>query len=74
MKTGEIIKEILIVNGLSQDKLAQILDVSQKSISNWLNGNDVPKAHNLVRIYEKFGITPNEMLGIEEPKSFTILP
>lgn len=73
MKVGEIIREIMIVNALSQDKLAQILDVSQKTISNWLNGNDIPKAHNLVRIYETFGITPNEMLGIEDPKNFTII-
>lgn len=70
MKTSEIIKEILISNNLSQDRLAKILNVSQKAISNWINGADTPKASSMLLIYEKFGITPNELLGIEEPKNF----
>lgn len=68
MKTSEIIKEILIVNNLSQDKLAKILQLSQKTISNWINGTDTPKASSMLLIYEKFGITPNELLGIDELK------
>lgn len=70
MKTCDIIKEILSANSLSQDKLANILNVSQKAISNWVNGADVPKASSMLLIYENFGISPNELLGIEEPKSF----
>ena len=68
MKTHEIIKDILEENGLSQQALADILDVSQKAISNWVNGIDTPKASSMIAIYEKFGITPNELLGIEECK------
>lgn len=70
MKIKEIIKEILNENKISQDKLAKILNVSQKAISNWLNEVDTPKASSMLLIYEKFGITPNELLGIEEPKNF----
>lgn len=70
MKTSEIIKEILQTNNLSQDKLAKILKVSQKAVSNWLNGEDTPKASSMLLIYENFGITPNELLGIEEPQNF----
>lgn len=70
MQTSDIIKEILISNNLSQDKLAAILKISQKAISNWLNGCDIPKASSMLLIYENFGITPNELLGLEEPKSF----
>jgi len=66
MKTSEIIKELLEENKLSQEKLAKILNVSQKAISNWVNGVDTPKASSMLLIYEKFGITPNELLGIEE--------
>ena len=64
MKIGEYIKEIMIENGLSQTQLAQILNVSQKTISNWLNGVDKPNAASLLAIYEKFNITPNEILNI----------
>lgn len=70
MKTCDIIKEILLVNKLSQDKLANILNVSQKAISNWVNDNDMPKASSMLLIYQNFGITPNELLGIDEPKKF----
>lgn len=68
--TSEIIKDILQENQLSQEKLAKILQVSQKAISNWIQGNDMPKASSMLAIYEKFGITPNELLGIEE-RSYT---
>ena len=70
MKTSEIIKEILTVNNLSQEKLAAILSVSQKAVSNWLNGCDTPKASSMLMIYNHFGITPNELLGLEEPTNF----
>ncbi len=70
MKTSEIIKEILTVNNLSQEKLAAILSVSQKAVSNWLNGCDTPKASSMLMIYNNFGITPNELLGLEEPTHF----
>lgn len=70
MKIPEIIKEIMKTNDLSQEKLAKILNVSQKAISNWASGSDTPKASSMLLIYENFGITPNELLGIEEPKNF----
>ena len=66
MKTQEILREIMFENELSQDKLAKILGVSQKAVSNWLCGKDMPKASSLLAIYENFGVTPNELLGIEE--------
>lgn len=70
MKTSEIIKELMIENELSQEKLAKKLNVSQKAISNWINEKDTPKASSMILIYENFGITPNELLGIEEPNKF----
>lgn len=72
MKTSEIIKEIMFENNLSQEKLAKILNVSQKAISNWVNEKDMPKASSILLIYEKFNITPNELLGIEEIKTTKI--
>ena len=66
MKVKEIVEEIMINNGLSQEKLAKKLGVSQKAISNWLNGVDTPKASSMILIYKEFGITLNELLGIEE--------
>ena len=73
MLISDRVKEILETNNLSQEKLAKILKVSQKSISNWLRGVDMPKSRSILSFYEKFGITPNELMGLEEPKSFELL-
>ena len=68
MKIQEIIKDLIEENNLSQEKIAKSIGVSQKAVSNWINGVDVPKASSLLAIYEQFGVTPNELLGIEERK------
>ena len=47
MKTNEVIKEILTVNNLSQEKLAAVLGVSQKAISNWIERELVSKIQNM---------------------------
>ncbi len=33
----------------------------------------MPKSRSILSFYEKFGITPNELMGLEEPKSFELL-
>jgi HTH-type transcriptional regulator/antitoxin PezA len=65
MTISEIIKDIRLTHGLSQENFAKILKVSQKAISNWEAGNDKPNSESLIMIYKKFNITPNEILGIE---------
>ncbi len=64
MKVSDYIKEIMEENELSQTQLACVLNVSQKAISNWINDKDKPNAASILAIYEKFGITPNELLNI----------
>ena len=66
MSYTEIIKEILITNKLSQAGLAEIIGVNQTTISQWLLGRKKPSYDNIMILYEKFGITPNELFGIEE--------
>lgn len=72
MKVSEIIQEIMAVNELSQDNLADILCVSQRAVSNWVNEKALPNASSILCIYDKFGITPNELLGLEEPHGFCL--
>ena len=66
MKYVEIIKEIMIKHNLSQNKLANIIEVNQTTISQWLLGKKRPSYESILMFYEKFGITPNEFFGIEE--------
>lgn len=71
-KTKEIIKEIMEEHHLSQQALANKLGLGQKTISDWIIGKNLPNANSIIAIYENFGITPNELLGIEERKYTTI--
>ncbi len=61
----EVIKEIMNDKKLSQEKMAKILHVNQTTISQWLLGKKKPSFDNIYALYEKFGITPNELFGIE---------
>lgn len=65
MKYNEIIKDIMVERKLSQQKMAEILQVNQTTISQWLLGRKKPSFDNIVAIYTHFGITPNELFGIE---------
>ncbi len=64
MEYQQVIKEILIQNNLSQEKFAKIIGVNQTTISKWLMGKKKPSYDSILLIYQKFGITPNELFGI----------
>lgn len=66
MEYSEIIRDLLISKKLSQQQLANILGVNQTTISQWILGNKKPSYDNIMTIYEKFGITPNELFGINK--------
>ena len=65
MKCAEVIKEIMIEKNLSQQALGNILGVNQTTIGQWISGKKKPSFDNILSIYEKFKITPNEVFGIE---------
>lgn len=50
---------------LSQKNIADILGVNQTTVSQWLLGNKKPGYDSIRLIYEKFGITPNALFGLE---------
>ena len=65
MEFKEIIKEIMIMNNLSQEKLGKILGVNQTTISQWLLGKKKPSYDSILALYENFNITPNELFGVK---------
>ncbi len=62
----EIIKQIMIDNHLSQQGLADILGVNQTTVSQWLLGRKKPGYDSILAIYEKFGVDPNLLFGIDK--------
>ena len=66
MEFQEIIKEIMIMNGLSQDGLGKVLGVNQTTIGQWLKGKKKPSYDSILAIYKNFIVTPNELFGIDK--------
>ena len=61
----DILKDLMIEKNLSQAKLAQKLNVNQTTVGQWLLGKKKPSFDNIVAIYKQFGITPNELFGVD---------
>ena len=62
----EIIRQVMQERGLSQQAFADILGVNQTTISQWLLGKKKPGYDSIMAIYEKFGIEPNLLFGIDK--------
>ncbi len=66
MSYVEIIKELMRTKNLSQAKMASEIGVNQTTVSQWLLGNKKPSFDNIMALYEKFGVTPNELFGLND--------
>lgn len=64
-KIGNFIMTERKAKKLTQKKLAEMLFVSEKTISKWENGNGLPDTNTLPRLCEIFDITINELLNGE---------
>ncbi|MCD8379301.1 MAG: helix-turn-helix domain-containing protein [Lachnospiraceae bacterium] len=49
--------------GMSQEDLAEKLNVSRQTISRWENGTVVPDAYNILEISKAFGVTSDYLLN-----------
>ena len=62
-KTGKFIAEQRKAKELTQVKLAELLNVSEKTISKWECGNGFPDTSLILPLCEALGITANELLS-----------
>lgn len=60
-------------NGLTQSELAELLGVSQQTISKYENGSREPDLENLIRMSKIFHVTTDYLLGVSEPTSTYLL-
>lgn len=60
-KLGEKIWRAREGKGLSQEALAELLDVSRQTISNWENDRATPDAYKLKQLCEALGIGMDEL-------------
>lgn len=67
--TGKFISEERKAKGLTQVKLAEKLNVSEKTISKWECGNGFPDTTLILPLCKELGITANELLSGKRLKS-----
>ncbi len=61
----DVIRQIMQEKGLSQQALADILGINQTTVSQWLLGRKKPSYDNIQSLYEKLGVMPNWLFGID---------
>ena len=71
MTLGEKIRDCRIRAGLSQEKLAEHMDVTRQAVGKWETGQSAPSAENLQRLSDLFGesMTPPSVPAGPAPAS-----
>lgn len=65
MNLGEKIVEMRKSKNLSQEQLAEKLDISRQTISNWENGKFYPDIDSLVKLSKCFNISLDDLLNYD---------
>lgn len=62
IKIGRFIAELRKEKGYTQEKLGEILRVTNKTVSRWENGNYMPDVEMLSLLSKEFGVSINELI------------
>lgn len=66
LSAGNNIKRMRLEKGLTQEEVATHLGVSFQSVSKWERGDGYPDIEMLPAIANYFGISVDELLGVNE--------
>ena len=66
MGLGSRIQKLRIDNGLTQEKLAEMLSVSRQSVSKWESGQATPELEKIVALSAVFHVTTDYLLKSSE--------
>ena len=82
-KIGEFLKELRISSGLTQKEAGDLLGISDKSISRWERGQNLPDLDTLAKVARVYGVSLAEIVAgernapyspgykTEEPRTFS---
>lgn len=74
MKLFVKIQQLRKQNGMSQEKLAQLLGVSRQSVSKWESGQSLPEIDKIIQLSNIFEVTTDYLLkDIPEQKCIDVL-
>lgn len=64
-KIGALLKELRNEKGLTQEQFAEMVNVSNRTVSRWENGNNMPDLDILIQISDYYEIDLRELLDGE---------
>ncbi|MDE6015423.1 MAG: helix-turn-helix domain-containing protein [Acetatifactor sp.] len=64
-KIGALLKELRNEKGLTQEQFAEVVHVSNRTVSRWENGNNMPDLDILIQISDYYEIDLRELLDGE---------
>lgn len=67
IELSEHLRQLRKNAGLSQEQLAETLDISRQAVSKWESGVSSPDAHNIVRLSKLYGVSTDSILLGESP-------
>lgn len=62
MEIGEKLKNSRVNAGMTQEKVAEEINVSRQTISNWENGKSLPDVISVIKLSDLYGISLDELL------------
>ena len=63
MESKDVIRELRLQNGLSQEELAEKIYVTRQAVSRWENGETIPNTETLKLLSKLFDVSINTLLG-----------
>ncbi len=69
MTLGQNIRHYRQEARLSQEKLAELMDISRQAVTKWEGDLSAPSTENLIRLAEILGTTVETLIGREAPES-----
>lgn len=63
---GQKIKELRAQKGYSQEQLANLTELSLRTVQRIENGETEPRGDSLIRLANAFGVTPNDLIDWQE--------
>lgn len=68
LKIGEKIRELRLAQGITQETVADYLNISCQAVSKWENGLAMPDITLLPPLANFFGVSADELLGVTKPE------
>ena len=63
MSLGENIVALRKKRGLTQEKLAEVIEVSRQSVTKWESGESEPSIDKLIKLSKYFGVSIDESMS-----------